>query len=280
MTAALFSTGGNVVAAQWVRGGDLSALGNIWGNGFISTTGNITTSNGYFLGNGALLTGVITSVANINNGTTNVSITSANANVTVSVSTVANVVTISPSNVSVNGNIQVGNISLSGNIVDSGALNIISGANGNIALSANGTGIVTVSSNVSVSGNIEVGNITGNAAPGSTRTFAVGYMTIPVNATNTNYTLTLADQAELIYSSGNSITVTIPANANVAFPVGAVIAFAQYGGGAMTIAAQAGVTLALVGSSFTGNRILTSVGMASATQVATNTWLVTGTNVT
>ena len=125
------------------------------------------------------------------------------------------------------------------------------------------------------------GNITGNAAPGSTRTFAVGYMTIPISTTTSNYTLALTDQAELIYNgSGSSITVTIPTNANVAFPVGAVVAFSQYGGGVMTIAGQAGVTLALVGTSATGNRTLTSVGMASATQVATNTWLITGTGLT
>ena len=45
----------------------------------------------YILGNGALLTGVITSVANINSGTSNVTVVSANGNVTVGVGGTATV---------------------------------------------------------------------------------------------------------------------------------------------------------------------------------------------
>ena len=72
----------------------LSAVGNITGGnlltgGLISATGNITGN--YILGNGAYLTGVITSVANINNGTSNVSIDSSGGNVTVGVGGTGNV---------------------------------------------------------------------------------------------------------------------------------------------------------------------------------------------
>ncbi len=53
---------------------------------------------------------------------------------------------------------------MTGNIVDSGALSIITGSNGNIALAPNGTGIVTASGDFSAVGNITGGNlvITGN----------------------------------------------------------------------------------------------------------------------
>jgi hypothetical protein len=252
-----------------------SSSGNV-----ISTEGNV--SAGYFYGNGSLLTGVSSSSNTIFNGNSNVAVSSANANVTISVSTVANVVSISPTtvsvagnisagNVSISGNVTVGNISVTGNIVDSGNLSILTGSNGNISLVPSGTGIVTVATNLSVAGNIDVGNvsasgnITGNAAPGSTRTFAVGYMTIPVNNTTSAYTLALADQGELIYNSGTSITVTVPSNANVAFPVGSVVAFAQYSTGTMSIVAQSGVTIALVGTSQVGNRTLAATGTASLT---------------
>ena len=245
-----------------------SSSGNV-----ISTEGNV--SAGYFYGNGSLLTGVSSSSNTIFNGNSNVAVSSANANVTISVSTVANVVTVTPTTVSVVGNVDVGNLNLSGNIVDSGNLSILTGSNGNIALVPSGTGNVLIATNLSVAG-----NVTGNAAPGSTRTFAVGYMTIPVNNTTSNYTLALADQGEMIYNSGNSITVTVPSNANVAFPIGSVIALAQYSSGSMTIVAQTGVTIALVGTSQIGNRTLAATGMASLTQVATNIWLATGTNLT
>jgi len=51
--------------------------------GLVSATGNITGS--YIFGNGALLTGVITSVANINLGTSNVTVLSSGGNVLVGV---------------------------------------------------------------------------------------------------------------------------------------------------------------------------------------------------
>jgi hypothetical protein len=57
--------------------------------GLVSATGNVTGN--YILGNGAFLSGVITSVANINNGTSNVAIVSANGNVTVGVGGTDNV---------------------------------------------------------------------------------------------------------------------------------------------------------------------------------------------
>ena len=58
--------------------------------GTVSATGNITGN--YILGNGALLTGVITSVANINSGTSNVTVLSSGGNVLVGVGG-ANIVT-------------------------------------------------------------------------------------------------------------------------------------------------------------------------------------------
>jgi hypothetical protein len=61
--------------------------------------------------------------------------------------------------ISVAGNISAGNVNITGNIVDTGALSIITGSNGNIALIPNGTGIVTASGAVSAVGNITGGNL-------------------------------------------------------------------------------------------------------------------------
>lgn len=55
----------------------------------VSASGNVTGN--YILGNGALLTGVITSVANINSGTSNVTVVSSGGNVTVGVGGTSNV---------------------------------------------------------------------------------------------------------------------------------------------------------------------------------------------
>jgi hypothetical protein len=72
-------------------GGAISAVGNVTGN--------------YFIGNGALLTGVNVSSNAIFNGDSNVQITAANANVTVDVAGVANVAVFTPTGLDVTGNI-------------------------------------------------------------------------------------------------------------------------------------------------------------------------------
>jgi hypothetical protein len=71
--------------------------------GVVAATGNVSAN--YLLGNGALLTGVITSVANINNGTSNVTIASANANVTVNVNGTPNIAVFSSTGVDITGNL-------------------------------------------------------------------------------------------------------------------------------------------------------------------------------
>jgi hypothetical protein len=81
--------------------------------GNITASGNVTGN--YFFGNGSQLSGIITSVSNINNGTSNVSIDSANANVTVGVDGTANVVVISTDLVEVTGG-----LTTTGNIVGGG----------------------------------------------------------------------------------------------------------------------------------------------------------------
>ena len=80
------STVGQISAASNVTGGNIRTVGSV------SATGNVTGN--YILGNGALLSGIITSVSNINNGNSNVNIQNAGANITVSVNGVANTLSL------------------------------------------------------------------------------------------------------------------------------------------------------------------------------------------
>lgn len=60
----------------------------------------------------------------------------------------------------------------------------------------------------------------------------------------TSYTLALTDAAHFVtMTNAAANTLTIPANATVAFPVGTVITVGQGGAGTTTIDAAAGVTL-------------------------------------
>ena len=97
---------------------------------------------------------------------------------------------------------------------------------------------------------------------------------VGVNAqSGTSYTTVLSDRAGLVtMSSSSSNTITIPPTSSAAYPVGTVLSFSQIGTGQSTIAAGSGVTLSHVsGLVFTGQ-----YGMASAIQIATNSWIVSG----
>ena len=76
---------------------------NTYTFGAVSATGNVTGN--YILGNGALLTGVITSVANINNGTSNVTVVSSGGNVSVGVGGTGNVAVFATTGEYVSGTI-------------------------------------------------------------------------------------------------------------------------------------------------------------------------------
>jgi hypothetical protein len=105
----------NVVANLAALGSNpVSSAGNITGGnlltgGLISATGNVTGN--YILGNGAFLSGVITSVANINNGTSNVAIATANGNVTIGIGGTSNVAVFATT-----GEYITGLISATGNV--------------------------------------------------------------------------------------------------------------------------------------------------------------------
>ena len=86
----------------------VAATGNLNVTGGISATGNITGN--YFLGNGSLLSGIITSVANINNGTSNVTVTSSGGNITVGIGGTSNVAVFATTGLFVTGQITLNGV--------------------------------------------------------------------------------------------------------------------------------------------------------------------------
>lgn len=90
----------------------------------------------------------------------------------------------------------------------------------------------------------------------------------------TTYTFALVDNGALCeFSNGSPVTVTIPTNASVAFPVGTQIDVTQGGAGKVTFAGAGGVTLKSVGS----NKSL-SAQEAGGTlvQMSANVWRLVG----
>ena len=116
------------------------------------------------------------------------------------------------------------------------------------------------SSDITGTGNI---NITGNVVAQSA-----------INAqTGTTYTTVLADASKLVtLSNASAITVTIPPNSSVAYPVGTKIDFAQIGAGQVTIAAGSGVTVNATPSLV----FRAQYSGATCIKTATDTWLLVG----
>lgn len=98
---------------------------------------------------------------------------------------------------------------------------------------------------------------------------------VPQTWTNTNYTLQLSDNSKHIRYTGGSATITIPTNASVPLPVGAAITIINDGSASITLA-TGGITAYLVGTSFTGNRVIAVRGAATILKVATDTWYISG----
>jgi len=92
--------------------------------------------------------------------------------------------------------------------------------------------------------------------------------------TGTAYTLVLTDASKLIiFTNASAITVTVPSNASVAFPIGTQIDLVQGGTGKVTVSPASGVTI----NSQSGNKSIAGqwVGV-SLIKTDTDTWLLLG----
>lgn len=84
-----------------------------------------------------------------------------------------------------------------------------------------------------------------------------------------NYTLALDDINKVIPMNGTSLTVTVPANSSVAFPIGAVVSVYNLAATDVTISGAGGVTVRNSG-------ILPQYGEISLRKRATDEWVIAG----
>jgi hypothetical protein len=138
--------------------------------------------------------------------------------------------------------------------------------NANLELECNGTGGVVI-------------NTVAEATTASTAR-SVGYLGIPASTVTTTATLTIADAGEHIYLTTTSNTITIPANASVAYPIGTTLTFIAGPSATTTTIAITSDTMYLAGTGTTGSRTLAAHGMATAVKVAATTWYINGTGLT
>jgi hypothetical protein len=202
--------------------------GNVTAANFI-TAGNVSAN--YFLGNGALLTGVITSVANINNGTSNVTVVSSGGNITVGVGGTGNVAVFSTNGLDITGRISAtGNVTAANLITDGNvnAGNLNTGGRASVTGNVSAGNLIT-NGEISATGNITAGNIISlnqidaeylvikhNANIGNITANTGGFTTIAGNLT-TGYqpNITSVGTLEFLNVSGNASAGNINSIGNV-----------------------------------------------------------------
>ena len=169
-----------------------------------------------------------------------------------------------------------GSVNSTGNILATGGILNSLTVNGGIT----SIGLINTSGNILSTGAIfnsltVNGNISGNTAG-----FSIGYRDLP-QVTAGNVTLALTDASKHFYANtGAPSIITVPSNANVAFPIGTTIVIVNRGSGNITIQNQgAGAPfLYLSGNATTTtSRTLTQYGMATLVKTETNLWFVNGT---
>ena len=147
-----------------------------------------------------------------------------------------------------------------------------------------GTGVATflatpTSSNLATAVTDETG--TGSLVFGTNPTLTSPLINIGVNTqTGTTYTPVLSDNGKIItLNNASAITVSIPTNASVAYPVGAQITFAWItGAGQPTIqaATPATTTILSTGATSTAPKLRVANSTATAVKLATDSWIVMG----
>lgn len=196
------------------------------GTGGSVTGANSITAN-YFIGNGALLTGISTSPNSIFNGTSNVSIDTADGNVTVGVNGTANVFVVANTGVTAtyfngdgNGISNIQGANVSGEV-----------ANANYAAYA-GNAYSVDAANVVGLGNIATLNLDGNssnvlygngvfstAATGTGSSISNGTSNVSIAVVDGNVTTSVAGNANIVVVTGTGINVSgtfnTTGNANV-----------------------------------------------------------------
>ena len=104
-------------------------------------------------------------------------------------------------------------------------------------------------------------------------TNTVGFRAIPQTSQAVAYTCVMADAGKHVYQSA-AATITIPANAAVAYPIGTAITFVS-GASQISIAITTD-TLRLAGDGTTGTRTLSAYGMATAVKISATEWRISG----
>ena len=139
------------------------------------------------------------------------------------------------------------------------------------------TGTVTMPASTSIGtvSSTEIGYVDGVTSAIQTQLNDTTTLDLALNAqTGTSYTLVLSDNYGMVtLSNASAITLTIPPNSSVAFPIGANITIVQTGAGQVSVAEGSGVTIY---SADAATDLRVQYSAATLVKTAINTWILMG----
>jgi hypothetical protein len=106
-----------------------------------------------------------------------------------------------------------------------------------------------------------------------------GYLDVPQSLKTANYQLALVDRGKSVVMNGSSLTLTVPANGAVAFPIGTAIVVINIAATSLSVAITTD-TMTLVNTTTTGTRTLAQNAMATLVKVGATSWIIAGLGVT
>ena len=153
-------------------------------------------------------------------------------------------------------------------------------ATGTVTSITAGTGLT--GGTISSSGTIAVDTSVVTTLTGSqtltNKTLTSPVITQTINTqTSTSYTLVIADDTSLItLANASAISVTIPLNSSVAFPIGACVDLVQFGAGQVTVSGASGVTLVSTGGTSATPKTRVQNSAITLRKLGTDSWIAIG----